>query len=134
MSDTTELTPEEKEAEARKQRGLLVLNRLGGGHTIVELYEALLRVSEEVITTGKKGKVTLELSVHQATQGEPLVTIGEKVRVTVPSRDPKGAFLYVAEGALHANDPRQTTFVIRSIPGGQPELRTVEVAEPQPRA
>lgn len=47
------------------------LQALARGRLMDDLCEAMLVVAEEVINTGRKGKVSLNLTISQATPGEP---------------------------------------------------------------
>jgi hypothetical protein len=105
---------------------LTILQRLGGGHFIDELAYHLTRVSEEVVTSGNKGTVTVAFSIAQAQRNEPTVIIDEKFSERPPSPETKGAMFYaVGDGMLHKEDPRQTRMEFRVVEDAQ-GVRTLD--------
>jgi hypothetical protein len=94
---------------------LAVLQRLGSGRLLEDLHTALVTTAEEVVATGKPGKVTLTLTVSNRSQGDPLVMVDETVSRASPKRDPKGAVFYAVDGGLHREDPRQLPLVFRTV-------------------
>lgn len=94
---------------------LAALQRLGGGHFIEELASALIVTSEEVVTTGKPGTVTVTLKISQKPAGTPSVIVEEAIARTAPKKDAKGAFFYAVDGELHHNDPRQVQMEFRTV-------------------
>lgn len=88
--------------------GLNVLQKLGRGHLIDEIHAAILDVAEEVAATGKKGSVTVTLSIARAVpNGDPtLIVVHEEVKRTPPKGDPKGAMFWALDAELHDRDPR----------------------------
>lgn len=104
---------------------LNVIQRLGGGHLIDELADAIVKVSEEAVATGKPGQVTLKLKISHPQKGyEPLVVVVEdQITLTWPKQDGLGAMFFVHEGDLHRDDPRQTSFELREVQRDEPEIR-----------
>jgi hypothetical protein len=103
---------------------LTTLSSLARGRLLEELSDAMLVVAEEVINTGKKGKVTLSLTITQSAPGEPSVVIAEEIKRTAPLRAPLGAMLFLGEGPeFHRRDPRQPEMDFRVLEGA-PEVRT----------
>ncbi len=98
---------------------LAIIMRLGQGHLLEELADALQRTADEVVKTAQPGQVTLTLKVLPLGEvGNPMVGIAEQIGTSLPKRKSKGSILYSHEGALHENDPRQ----------GPMEFRVVETA------
>src|SRR3990167_1480493 len=94
--------------------GLKMVRRLGGGHFFGEPHAAMLRVSEEVVATGKPGKVSVSLKVTKPrNSAEPIVIIEGEVGVNFPKAESQGAFLFIRDGEFHAKDPRQTEMELR---------------------
>jgi len=91
------------------------LQTLARGKLFDELCEALVDVAEDVITTGRKGTVTLTLRLAQATPGETSVLVAEEIKRTPPKRDPRGAILFVGDGEFHRHDPRQQQLEFRVL-------------------
>ncbi len=88
-----------------------VVSRLGGGHLIDEIAEALAAVAGEVVAIRKKGAVTIKLDVDVMKEGgERAVIVHEVVSKSPPKRDPLGALLYAQDGELHKEDPAQPSF------------------------
>lgn len=100
------------------------LMRLGGGHTLDELYAAILRVSEEVTATGNPGKVTLTLNIERPKSGDPAIVIVKDAIATAPPKSvSNGALFFAVNGELHNRDPRQTELPLRVIDGDTGEIR-----------
>jgi len=91
------------------------LQSLARGQLFDELCAALVDVAEDVITTGRKGTVTLTLRLEQATPGEPSVIVAEEIKRTPPKKDPRGAILFVGDGEFHRRDPRQQQLEFRVL-------------------
>lgn len=97
---------------------LAVLSRLGRGHFIDEVHAAMLDVAEEVVATGKSGKVTIVLDLVHPDDADPVVVVvREQIKRAMPNTKPKGAMFYAHEGLLHERDPRQPAL---------PEFRVVD--------
>jgi len=107
---------------------LSVIQRLGSGHTLEDLYDALTTTAQEVVATGKPGTVTLTLKVSNKGQGNPLVIVEETVARTSPRKDPRGAIFYALDGALHREDPRQVRMDFRILDPETGEIRSVDEA------
>lgn len=106
---------------------LAVVQSLAGGKLLPELYKALVLTAEEVIETRKAGSVTLTLKVSPAQGSDVAVVINEDLKRKPPTKDPHGAMYFaIGDGLLHKADPRQQQFELRSIEGGQSELRVSE--------
>lgn len=87
---------------------LEVLQKLGSGDLIEQIYEALVGVSTEVAATGKPGVVTVTLKVSHPKGSDPqLVVVDEDVKRTLPKTEAKGAMFFALEQALFSRDPRQ---------------------------
>ncbi len=104
---------------------LATLQRLANGRLIDELHTALVTTAEEVVATGKTGTVTVTFKVSNRGAGDPLVIIEETIARSAPKKDPKGAFFFAIDGALHREDPRQTTLEFRTV-----DTETGEIREP----
>lgn len=95
---------------------LTVIMRLGQGHLLEELVDALQRTADEVVRTGQGGQVTLTLKVLPLGEvGNPMVGIAEQIGVAMPKRKSKGSILYAHDGALHEADPRQVPMDFRVV-------------------
>lgn len=112
---------------------LSVIQRLGTGRLIEELVEALLATAEEVVTTGKPGKVTLTLAVSNKGQGDPLIIVDEVVSRASPKRDPRGAFFFSLDGGLYKDDPRQAKLEFRTVDRETGEIRDVDYPDKMER-
>ena len=105
------------------------LEKLGQGRFLEDLCEDLIQVSEEVLRTGKAGKVTVNLKVSKLKNFDLAVGIEEEITRSMPKVDPKGAVVFVYEGEMHTRDPRQTVLAFRSLEDEEPEVRTPQDAE-----
>lgn len=91
------------------------LQALARGQLFDNLCEAMMVVAEDVINTGRKGKVTLNLTIAQATPGEPSVVVVEEIKRTPPQKDPLGAILFLGDHEFHRRDPRQHELEFRVL-------------------
>src|SRR5262249_14621363 len=94
-----------------------------------EMTEAMMVVAEEVINTGRPGKVTLTLTISQASPGEPTVVVNEDIKRTAPKRPPKGAFLFIGDREFHRKDPRQQQLDFRVVDEPETEVRKADEPE-----
>ena len=106
---------------------LAVIQRLGGGHALEELAEALAEVAAEVVATGKPGRVTLVLEVATETPGTPLVLIRETLTRTLPKKAARGAMFFARDGELYREDPYQPRLPFRELDTGTGEIRQPEI-------
>lgn len=106
---------------------LAAIQRLGQGRLLESLHAALVATSEEVVETGKPGKITLTLSVSNHGQGDEVIIVNETLSRTSPKRPSRGAMFYAVEGELHKDDPRQIPMEFRLVEKGN------EVREPKGR-
>lgn len=102
-----------------RQQGLMLLQRLGGGHTLGDIAEAVKKVGREVLATGKPGSVTLEIVLGRASQYEPMLVLAEAVKVKLPKQAPKSAWVYLVGDDLSARDPRQHELELETVDGGK---------------
>ena len=94
---------------------LTTIGALARGRLMEELTEAMMAVAEDVINTGRKGKVTLNLTIAQSTPGEPAVIVVEEIKRTPPKKDPLGAILFIGDREFHRRDPRQVEMEFRVL-------------------
>lgn len=103
---------------------LAIIMKLGQGHLLEDLADALQRTADEVVKTGQGGTVTLSLKVVALGEvGNPMVGIAESIGVALPKRKSKGSILYAHDGALHESDPRQVPMEFRVVETGAPVVR-----------
>ena len=107
---------------------LAAMQRLANGRLLEELYDALVTTAKEVVETGKPGTVTLTLKVSTQSQGNPMVIIGETIARKAPQKDPRGAYFFALDGALHSNDPRQPQLEFRLVDRETGEIRSLDEA------
>jgi hypothetical protein len=103
---------------------LATLQALARGRLFDDLCEAMMVVAEDVINTGRKGKVTLNLTIAQASPGEPSVIVVEEIKRTPPKKDPLGAILFIGDREFHRRDPRQPEMDFRVLEATPDEVRT----------
>lgn len=87
-----------------------------------ELSDALQTVINAVRETGKKGRVTITVSVSPSAKGTGMVIVSDDVRVVAPAGD-RGASLYYVDtdGNLSRNDPNQQNLPLREVTGRRVE-------------
>jgi hypothetical protein len=75
---------------------------------LADCAEALARVVEAVKTTGKKGAVTLKVTIHRPPKSDPAVVwITGGVTHSAPSPDREDRMFFAVDGRLSRRDPRQ---------------------------
>jgi len=94
------------------------LREQAGGRTHDELTQALAEVATAVKETGKKGSLTLTITLAPIDRGASAVTVADQVKKTVPVHDRRKPIFYVDDaGSLVRDDPNQPTFEgLREVP------------------
>jgi hypothetical protein len=105
---------------------LSILQRLGTSRFIEELGTTLAEVSEQVVLTRKKGKVSVTFSIAPAPGNEIGVTVAEEIKRTPPVKDSRGAYFFALDGELHEGDPRQPALEFRTVDRTTGEVITVD--------
>lgn len=112
---------------------LTLLQNQRAGDAMTELSEKLRELTLKVRATGRKGKLTFELTIAPLSKGGgTAVSITDKVKIAPPDTEPEMAIYYVNDdGALSRNDPRQRELPLRDLGGGKPapSSETVPAAE-----
>lgn len=84
-----------------------VLNQLHRGSAVADASDALAEVVRAVRENGKKGKLTLAITVVPLSKGDAVDLVCE-VAVKVPKPNKGSSLFFVADdGTLLRNDPRQ---------------------------
>lgn len=92
------------------------LRHIGGGVYIDQASDKMTELVSAVDSTGKSGKLTLEIKVKKASRGGAMHITGT-VRVSKPADDPMEALLFATpEGNLVADDPNQKTLDLKVAP------------------
>lgn len=87
------------------------LREHGKGRTHDELSEALHTLVARVKDTGKKGSVTLTVSVEPMKKDDRLVVVTDRIKLAIPEHDrPSGVWFVGHDGNLRRDDPDQPTF------------------------
>lgn len=85
-----------------------VLRELAGGATLNAAGEDLAKVVAAVKATGKKGELTLKLTVKPNDDGGQTVTIADSITIKVPTRSRRPSIFFPTDdGDLSRSDPRQ---------------------------
>lgn len=112
--------PDEEETPERKPFALVLQEmRKGGLHT--ELGDELAALVQQCIRTGKKGSLTLTLSVDpkDGTNEEALVVVDDKIVVKAPRFDtPATVYWADDKGNLQRDRPSQGKLPLREVSGG----------------
>ena len=96
------------------------LRHIGGGVFIDIASDKLAELVGAVDSSGKSGKITLDITVKKATRGGAMHITG-KVKMTRPAEEPMEAMLFATpEGNLVAEDPHQQKLDLRAINPSQP--------------
>jgi len=93
------------------------LRHIGGGVFIDTASDRMAELVNAVDSSGKAGKLTIEIKVKKATRGGAMHITGN-VKLSKPAEEPMEAMLFATpEGNLVADDPRQTKLDLKSVPG-----------------
>jgi len=91
------------------------LRHVRGGLLINEASELLAEVVKAVETTGKSGKLTIELQVKKLSRSGALEII-DKVTAKAPTEAPMTTMMYpTPEGNLITEDPRQAKLDLKTV-------------------
>lgn len=94
-----------------------VFGELNRGRTAVEAAGALQELVEAVTETGRKGSLTITLTVAPTGAGNA-VQIGDEVKLKKPAFDRAASLFYVTEDHnLSRTDPNQLELPLASVPG-----------------
>lgn len=100
------------------------LRDIRGGLMVEELGETLANVVNAVLATGKKGAVSLKLSIDPASKGDAVVTVTDEIKATIPQEKKMGTLMFaLPSGTLQRQDPRQSELDLKSVEGGKPALQ-----------
>ena len=99
------------------------LIELSGGRTHTELSEQLHALIAAVRDTGKKGSLTLTITVSRMKNAsENTLTVTDDVKAKLPAHDRNVSVFYAdADGNLTRRDPNQLVFEsLREVPAATP--------------
>ncbi len=90
----------------------------GNGRTHDEMSDVLRDLIAKVKDTGRKGSLTLTITVEPMKKDDRMVIVSDSLRVRLPEHDRPTAVWYVdRSGNLTRNDPNQMTFeTLREVP------------------
>lgn len=101
------------------------LRHIGGGVFIDTASDKLAELVAAVDSSGKSGKITMDITVKKATRGGAMHITG-KVRLTKPAEDAMEALLFATpEGNLVAEDPNQQKLDLKRVDTDTGEIRKV---------
>lgn len=93
------------------------LRDIRGGLMVEELTEKMAEVVNAVLTTGKKGAVSLKLSIDPASKGDAVITVTDEIKATIPQEKKMGTLMFaLPSGTLQRQDPRQTALDLSVVP------------------
>lgn len=115
-------TKDEDGRRVRPFSDFLAEHNSGLGHRLAG--EALQDVAASVVDTGKKGSMTVTVSVEPLKGSEGTLMTTVVVNTKLPIAPPKPAVFYVADdGALTRSDPNQPAFEGLKEASAAPEVR-----------
>lgn len=100
-----------------------VLADLRRGACVDELTEVYRQVVDAVVDHGKKGSVTLTLSIEPQSKVDSLhLLVVDKVSAKIPEADRTGSIFYAEnDGSLVRHDPNQARMDLREVPPDERE-------------
>lgn len=108
------------------------LREQSSGSTHEELGDALFDLVARVRDTGKKGSLSLTITVAPMDKDVDVLVVTDEIRLKLPEHDRKASLFYPDKtGNLSRSDPQQLTFdSLREVPGvGAVDQKTGEVKE-----
>ena len=97
-----------------------------------ELGEALAEISQQVEALNKPGKLTLTISVKPAGTAQHMVIVADTIKADVPQPDrPTSMFFTDEAGNLSRRDPRQAELPLKSVDGGEGDVKPLRKAGEQ---
>lgn len=96
------------------------LREQSGGKTHDELSEALHDLIQRVRDTGKKGTVSLTVTIAPMKNDLDVLVVGDEIKLRLPEHDRKQSLFYPDKhGNLTRTDPQQLSFEsLREVPAG----------------
>lgn len=92
------------------------LRRIGGGMYLDTVSEKMAELVAAVNATGKKGRISLTITIKKATRGGAMHVSGE-VKITPPAEEAMEVMLFATEeGNLVGDDPAQQKLDLRRVP------------------
>lgn len=94
------------------------LREQSSGKTHDELSEALHTLIAKVLDTGKKGSLTLTVSLAPLKDDIEVLIVSDEIKLKLPEHDRKASMFYPDDmGNLSRTDPNQLTFeTLREVP------------------
>lgn len=118
----------------RQDLFLEVAKQLRAGRTQDELSEALNQLVQDCRNTGKKGVVTLKITVKPDKGDNGQYFLSDEIVVKRPSFERGQTILFgTPDGNLQRTDPNQPELPLRSVEQPQQEPRFVAEPEQAPR-
>lgn len=110
-----------------------IMGNIRGGFALHKAGERLNEVIKAVVETGKKGSVTLTISVTQDKNDANVVELAPEVKAKIPEKGfTPGVFFASEDGELSKEDPRQAEMFeqrqrqgIADLKAGQDRLNAV---------
>lgn len=91
------------------------LRLIGGGTFIDQASDQLAALVAAVDSSGKSGKITLDITIKKATRAGAMHLTG-KIKLTKPAEEPMETLLFATpEGNLVAEDPSQKKLDLRQV-------------------
>lgn len=97
-----------------------------GGKTEAELTEGLRDLVNRVGDTGKKGSITLAVTVAPMKGDPSMLVVSDEIKLKLPEHDRKASIFWQKDGQLLRNDPNQRS-IFDEITGHQVDATTGEV-------
>ena len=98
-----------------------------GGKTEAELTDGLRDLVSRVTDTGKKGSITLVVSVAPMKGDSTMLVVSDEIKLKLPEHDRKASIFWEKDGQLLRNDPNQRS-IFDDIEGvGRVDTATGEV-------
>lgn len=101
------------------------------GKTHEEMGEGLYDLVQRVLDTGKKGTLSLTITVAPMDKDVSVLVVSDEIKLRLPEHDRKASLFYPGkDGNLSRTDPGQLTFEsLREVPPPNVDPTTGEIKE-----
>ena len=101
-----------------------VLRDIRAGEMTEELSAELALLTNAVVATGKKGHITLKISISPASKGDCAVTVVDEIKSNIPQLAKSQTLMFVSpSGSLSRQDPRQRNLELTAVVTTSPTLQ-----------
>ncbi|QKJ65261.1 hypothetical protein HQN60_00075 [Deefgea piscis] len=93
-----------------------VIRDIRGGEMVDELGQNLADLTNAVVATGKKGHISIKISISPASKGDCAVTVIDEIKANIPQLAKSETLMFASfDGSLSRQDPRQRNLELQAV-------------------